>query len=89
MSTLCQNSEMLSFIYPVYSYNYYPNKFFEKALKDYTEDYDLPQLFINGKYIGDHIKIEELYKTGELKYLIDRNESSVNFCRSGRTFGYH
>lgn len=45
-----------------------------QAIKDYTDWPTIPQIFIDGNFLGGSDILEELYKNGELKKLLKISE---------------
>lgn len=41
-----------------------------QAIKDYTDWQTLPQIFIDGKFIGGSDVLEELYESGDLEKMV-------------------
>lgn len=52
--------------------NVLDNNLIRQGIKDYSDWPTIPQLYINGEFIGGSDIIKELYKTGELNTILKR-----------------
>jgi monothiol glutaredoxin len=43
------------------------------ALEDYTQWFTVPQVFINGEFVGGCDIVSELYERGELQKMLEKN----------------
>lgn len=56
------------------SYNVLEDPEIRQAIKDYSDWPTLPQLYVDGKFIGGSDIMQELYESGELKSLIQTTD---------------
>lgn len=47
-----------------------------QGIKDFTKWPTIPQIFINGEFVGGSDIVSELFQRGELKQLIDQTQKS-------------
>ncbi|MBI5798067.1 Grx4 family monothiol glutaredoxin [Candidatus Woesearchaeota archaeon] len=52
-------------------FNIFEDEEIRQGIKDYADWPTIPQLYINGKFIGGADITEQLYQSGELKKLIE------------------
>ncbi len=66
-------SEILrSFGKPVYAVNILDDPEKRQAIKEFSEWPTIPQVYVNGEFLGGSDILTEMYQAGELKALIDQ-----------------
>ncbi|CAG8930863.1 unnamed protein product [Penicillium salamii] len=58
------------------AYNVLDESGLKEDIKDYSEWPTIPQLYMNGEFIGGHDIVMEMHKTGELRKMLLENENS-------------
>lgn len=57
---------------PFQSFDVLKDSEMRQAIKDYTDWPTIPQVFIDGNFVGGSDILEELYKSGELKKMLQQ-----------------
>jgi len=56
----------------LYTVNVLENPDIRQGIKDYANWPTIPQLYVNGEFVGGSDILTELYKSGELKKLLEK-----------------
>jgi len=81
----------------LYTVNVLENPDIRQGIKDYANWPTIPQLYVNGEFVGGSDILTELYKSGELKKLLEvrgpllihaRRAAAVQFSHTLRATGH-
>ncbi|HEX2009950.1 MAG TPA: Grx4 family monothiol glutaredoxin [Roseateles sp.] len=54
------------------TFNVLEDEAVRQGIKDYANWHTIPQLYVNGEFVGGSDIMTEMYKTGELKKLLEK-----------------